>query len=215
METSKYDHLLEKLVLGEILFGHYKSQLGKLKESLVKNANPLVVLKNNSLQSQIRLSSFQSFLKLPALRTQLIESNFLEVLVREYLFDKKSIVNYQNSEFFEFLPVQELFPVRYEAITMIFMVLENKLEYSEVVENLILQIKAYKVLDNELQNLMDDNELVCLSALEFLENLILLAENEFAGLFNEASAGKILKKVFEKKSLYKEKYLRLEKYSNN
>ena len=201
-------------MIGKIFAYLFKAQINRIKEMLIKNPSPLYILESNYYQSQARISSFQGIIKYPQLRTQLIECNFIEVLVRDCLPDKKHLSIDLTEKYLEMLPVSEIFPIRSEAIIMILDILENKDICKELFENLISMIQIHKIISNEIKNSQDTNVFLRISSITFIQDLITYAEFEINSIIVQTEAIKSLKVIFEANHLFREQFPGLEEYLN-
>lgn len=206
--------LFEKIVYGKVFTTHIKAQYGKMKESMMKNSNPLQILELNRNQSKVRQASFNRLLNHSALRLQLIEHHFCEVLVRDFLADKKQLQLKLNDYVLEFLSFSELFPTRHEAQKMMRKVFKERESCPELFENLIDSMRTHKTIQNELKNIQDSNPVLNTSSIEFLQELIRLAENELSGLLVQAEAAKALKGIFASNPKLRGEFPSLEEYAN-
>jgi hypothetical protein len=212
LDRPKTDEILERLVFGKVFVLHFKSQMARLKEMMMKNVSALEVVEHNLELSIMRRKIFSHLVKVPQLSQQLIDHGLFELISRDYLPDTKTLPLEESEFISEFISCQMLFPIRGEAIFIIKKVFKYKETLPKVFLNLTENMKTHRVVSNEIKKIQDYH-LLSISAIDLLHSLIKSAEDQFSALLMQAEAAKSLSAVLSKTPKLREKFPGLSEYS--
>lgn len=157
MNSKKYDSILIRAKIGTQLGVLFKIQYSILSQIFDKKVNDINLLNNYIQENTLRLTLFEHILKTKSdeIRVQFLDTNLMELLVTQVANDyRKFNTNYKKISL-EFLVFKETYPVRMEALSLIYYVLknkenkQNKIIYDEFIKNM----KKHMFVQRELINI--------------------------------------------------------------
>jgi hypothetical protein len=193
LAKEKVNILLGKLKFGQRFAEQLISQYSRLGEVISNHTEPLHVLEFYPKASEIRLAAFMNLLQLNNLQTQMLESDFIGVLV-EYFLNDYRVLNVRFSKLsLEFLPFRETPPVRSEGINIVMIILKEKNRCKVVYDDLLLHLQRFKTVQNEIMNCLSSNLVLQATALELVQAFIASEDPQIEYLLMQGNAKGILK----------------------
>lgn len=195
---SKVDDLLTRIAFGQAFAYQLILQYDRLGRVITKHTEPLHVLHFYSGQSQIRLATFVNLLEFPSLQKQFLDTEFIEVLIKDYLNDYKVLSARFNKLSIEFLPFRETPPIRSEAINIIMTVLKEKTKCKLIYDDVLQHLQRYKTIEYEILNVQSINPVVQATSLELLQAFISSNDPHLEYLLMQANGKCVFTEVFAK-----------------
>ena len=186
------------IILGKVKFGlrfaqQLISQYSRLGEVITKHTEPLHVLEFYPKASEIRLASFMNLIQFSNLQSQLLESDFVGILVQYFLNDSR-VLNVRFSKLsIEFLPFRETPPVRSEAINIVMILMKEKAKCKVVYDDLLLHLQRFKTVQREIMNCLSSDLVLQATALELVQAFIAGQDPQIEYLLMQGNAKGILK----------------------
>ena len=186
------------VILGKVKFGlrfaqQLISQYSRLGEVITKHTEPLHVLEFYPKASEIRLASFMNLIQYSNLQGQLLESDFIGILVQYFLNDSR-VLNVRFSKLsVEFLPFRETPPVRSEAINIVMILMKEKAKCKVVYDDLLLHLQRFKTVQREIMNCLSSDLVLQATALELVQAFIAGQDPQIEYLLMQGNAKGILK----------------------
>ncbi|OMJ75603.1 hypothetical protein SteCoe_25221 [Stentor coeruleus] len=195
---NKIDELLTRISYGQAFAYQLILQYDRLGRIITKHTEPLHILHFYSGQSQIRLATFVNLLEFPSLQKQFLDTEFIEVLIKDYLNDYKVLSARFNKLSIEFLPFRETPPIRSEAINIIMTVLKEKIKCKLVYDDVLQHLQRYKTIEYEILNAQSINPVVQATSLELLQAFISSNDSHLEYLLMQANGKYVFSEVLAK-----------------
>lgn len=190
------------ITLGKFKFGlEFSRQLSlqyiRLIHIIINHTEPLHLLQYYPPSRQIRLATFFNLLQYPNLQMQFLDTNFMEMLVKDFLTDYKVLSAKFNKLNLEFLPFRDTPPVRCEAINIIMIIIKEKKKCKLVYDDLLLHIQRYKTIQNEVLNVQTSNPVIQSTAFELLQAFISSGEQQLEYLMMQSNAKSVFNSIIQ------------------
>lgn len=189
------------ILLGKLKFGYkFAEQLiiqyQRLGEIISKHTEPLHILSLYPKTSEVRLATFMNLLQFKNLQSQMLENEFIGVLVEYFLNDFRVLNVRFNKLSLEFLPFRETPPVRSEAINIVMMILKEKSKCKVVYDDLLLHLQRFKTVQGEVMNCLSNSLVLQATALELVQAFIESEDSQLEYLLMQANAKEVLRDLF-------------------